>query len=88
MALTKDEKERIIDKYKLHDDDTGSPQVQIALMTARVEELTDHLSKHKKDTHSRRGLLQLVGKRRKLLKYLERTDEKAAKKLKKDLGLD
>lgn len=87
MALDSDKKKKILKKYQLHDDDTGSPQVQIALLSARIDELTDHLSEHKKDLHSRRGLLQLVGQRRRLIKYLEKTDEEALKKLKKDLKL-
>ncbi|MDD3647004.1 MAG: 30S ribosomal protein S15 [Candidatus Dojkabacteria bacterium] len=88
MALDAQKKKKIIAKYQLHDGDTGSPQVQVALLTARVEELTDHLSRHKKDLHSKRGLLQLVGQRRKLLKYLEKTDTKSLEKLKKDLKID
>ncbi|MBU0976282.1 MAG: 30S ribosomal protein S15 [Patescibacteria group bacterium] len=88
MALDADKKKKIIGKYRLHESDTGSPQVQVALLTARIEELTDHLSRHKKDLHSKRGLLQLVGQRRKLLKYLEKTDSKSLEKLKKDLRID
>ncbi len=80
-------KEEIIKKYQLHKNDTGSPQVQIALLTERIKNLTKHLEKHKKDLHSKRGLLNLVGKRRRLIKYLERTDKKSAEKIKKDLKL-
>ena len=89
MALTKEEKQKIIKKFAQSDNDTGSTQVQIALITARINELAEHLKTHKKDKHSRRGLITMVGKRRKLFKYLERTEgEKAVKKLKKELGLD
>lgn len=88
MALGKDKKGKIIKKYQLHDQDSGSPQVQIALLTERMEALTKHLSKHKKDFHSRRGLLHLVGHRRRLLKYLSKGDPKAYAKIKKDLKLD
>jgi small subunit ribosomal protein S15 len=88
MALETKTKKDIIKKYQLHKDDTGSPQVQVALLTERIEQLRQHLKEHKKDFHSRRGLLQLVGKRRKLLKYIEKTDEKMLKELKKDLKLD
>lgn len=88
MALDADKKKKIIKKYQIGDNDTGSPQVQIALLTHRINELSEHLSKHKKDLHSKRGLLNLVGKRRRLIKYLEKTDSKALKKLKKDLKLN
>jgi len=88
MAIKKDKKQKIIKKYQLHKNDTGSPQVQIALLTERIKELSDHLAEHKKDTHSRRGLLHLVGQRRRLIKYLEKTDSDSLKKLKKDLKLD
>ncbi|MGH9112711.1 MAG: 30S ribosomal protein S15 [Acidimicrobiales bacterium] len=64
----------IIGEHKLHDSDTGSPEVQIALLTARINHLNDHLAKHKKDHHSRRGLLQLVGRRRRLLDYVRSND--------------
>ena len=67
-------KAEIIDEYRQHESDTGSPEVQVALLTARINELTEHLRTHKKDHHSRRGLLMLVGKRRRLLDYLRRTD--------------
>lgn len=89
MPLTLDKKQEIIKKYRTSDNDTGSPQVQIALLTAKITELADHLKIHKKDNHSRRGLLGMVGKRRKLLKYLEEKEgADSAKKLKKDLDLD
>ncbi len=67
MALNKEAKKAIIDKYKTHENDTGSPEVQIAMLTQRLNQLTEHLKIHKKDHHSRRGLLQMVGKRRALL---------------------
>lgn len=87
MALNKTTKEEIIKKYGRHEGDNGSPEVQIALLTERINELTDHLKKHRKDNHSRRGLLKLVGQRRRLLEYLQRTDEKSYNKIKKDLNL-
>jgi len=72
LTLIKGEKTKIINKYRLHEEDTGSPEVQIAILTKRIESLTDHLKEHKKDHHSRRGLLKMVGQRRKLLNYLEK----------------
>lgn len=72
MALTSDDKSGIIESYRTHDGDTGSPEVQIALLTSRIQYLTDHFKTHKKDHHSRNGLLKLVGKRRRLLDYLKR----------------
>jgi small subunit ribosomal protein S15 len=74
MAITKDRKTSIIDQYKRDPSDTGSPEVQIALLTARINELTEHLRAHKKDHASRRGLLMMVSKRTGLLKYLSKTD--------------
>lgn len=74
MALTKEQKSAIIKQYGLNEADTGSTEVQIALLTARIQELTEHFKVHKKDHASRRGLLKLVGQRRKLLKYLMRND--------------
>ncbi len=85
--LTAKKKQKIIEKYRTHASDTGSPQVQIAILTAEVLDLTSHLREHKKDYSSRRGLIKKVNERRRLLKYLEREDEKAFTKLKKDLGL-
>ena len=76
MALDKGEKEKIISEYRVHDKDTGSPEVQIALLTKRINDLTEHLKIHKHDEASRRGLLQLVGQRRRHLAYLSRTDAK------------
>lgn len=74
MALTKDEKQGIIAEYRLSDTDTGSPEVQIAVLTNQINQLTEHLKVNKKDHHSRRGLLKMVGKRRGLLKYLTKKD--------------
>lgn len=75
--LTPDKKKRIIEKFKTHATDTGSPQVQIAILTEEVKELTEHLKSHKKDFSSRRGLIKKVGERRRLMKYLKREDQKA-----------
>jgi small subunit ribosomal protein S15 len=72
--MDKQQKTEIIEKYKLHDGDTGSPEVQIALLTERINHLNEHLKVHKKDHHSRRGLLMMVGQRRGLLNYLRDTD--------------
>jgi len=85
--LDKRKKERIITKYKTHDSDTGSSQVQIAILTEEIKELTKHLKTHKKDFSSRRGLLKKVAERRRLLNYLRREDEKAHDELVKDLKL-
>ncbi|AEJ39876.1 30S ribosomal protein S15 [Sulfobacillus acidophilus TPY] len=74
MALQEEKKQAIIAAYRLHDSDTGSPEVQIALLTERINELTEHLKIHKKDHHSRRGLLKMVGHRRALLNYLRNKD--------------
>lgn len=80
-------KKGIVGKYARHTDDTGSPEVQIALLTERIAQLTEHLKTHPKDFHSRRGLLKMVGQRRRLLAYLERTDIGAYRRLVEDLGL-
>ena len=74
MALTPEQKTGIISSYRVHDVDTGSPEVQIAILSRRIEDLTEHFKSHKKDHHSRRGLLKLVGQRRRLLDYLKRSD--------------
>jgi small subunit ribosomal protein S15 len=87
MALTKEDKLTIISDFGIHEGDTGSPQVQIALLTNRIQYLTDHLRVHKHDEHSRRGLLQLVGQRRRLLKYLKRKDNEAYLEILKRLNL-
>ena len=73
--MTKERKQEIINTHKREENDTGSPEVQIALLTERINELTEHLKVHKKDNHSRRGLLKMVGKRRNLLNYLAKKDE-------------
>jgi small subunit ribosomal protein S15 len=87
MALTKDEKVKIIKKFAREKGDTGSPEVQIALLSAQIDKLTTHLKEHKKDVHSRRGLLSMVAKRRRLLTYLQKRDEARYKDLIKKLGL-
>lgn len=74
MALMQEQKQEIIESTRVHDTDTGSPEVQIALLTQRILELTDHLRSHRQDKHSRRGLLKLVGRRRRLLAYLQKKD--------------
>jgi len=87
MALTQDQKQQIIDKYKLHDKDSGSAEVQIALLTERIRLLTEHFQVHKKDHASRRGLLKLVGRRRKLLDYLKNKKIESYRELLKQLDL-
>lgn len=87
MTLTVEQKQEIVTKHGKDAADTGSAEVQVALLTARVNELTEHLRTHKKDHHSRRGLLMLVGKRRRLLNYLQRTDLDRYRALIKELGL-
>ena len=87
MSLAKEQKENIINNYRLHDSDTGSPEVQIALISERITVLNSHFQTHKKDHHSRRGLLKLVGQRRKLLSYLKSSDQERYAKLIKQLGL-
>ena len=87
MTLTADAKREIVSRYGKGDGDTGSTEVQVALLTARINDLTEHLREHRKDHHSRRGLLMLVGKRRRLLKYLQGTDIDRYRKLIGDLGL-
>lgn len=77
MALTKENIEAIVKDFRTHEGDTGSPQVQIALLTTRIKQLTEHLKEHRHDEHSRRGLLQMVGQRRRLLRYLKRKDPEA-----------
>lgn len=80
-------KQEVIEKFKQHDNDTGSPEVQIALLTARLDELAEHFKSHKKDHHSRRGLLKIVSQRRRLLDYLKREDVERYKTLIDALGL-
>jgi small subunit ribosomal protein S15 len=87
MALTTEEKQKIIKKYASHENDTGSPEVQVAILTEQISKLSEHLKKHKKDTHSRRGLLKMVGKRRRLLQYLKEKDQDRYDKLAKDLKI-
>jgi small subunit ribosomal protein S15 len=87
MALTKDKKQEVVGTYGRSAADTGSPEVQIALLTRRIEELTEHLRTHKKDHHSRRGLLKLVGQRRRLLNYLQKRNLEGYRTLIKELGL-
>ncbi len=89
MALTREQKTEIISKYKTSESDTGSPQVQIALLTHEINDLIEHLKIHKKDQHSRRGLLGMVGGRIRLMKYLEKKEgAEAVKKLRKQLKID
>lgn len=87
MAITTDDKKRLIEKFKLHDTDTGSPEVQVGLLTHRIEYLTEHLKVHKKDHHSRRGLLMLVGRRRRLLNYVKNKDSNRYRTIIETLGL-
>ena len=87
MAVTREDKETIIAKHAQHDGDTSSPEVQVALLTARITTLTDHLKTHKKDHHSRRGLLKMVGQRRRLLNYLQGRDLERYRALVKELEL-
>lgn len=87
MAQTTEVKQEIIEDFKVHDDDSGSPQVQIALLTQRINELTEHFKVHKQDHHGRRGLLKLVGRRRRLLDYLKRKDVAAYQNIIERLGL-
>ena len=87
MSLAKETKERILGDYQTHDGDTGSPQVQVALLTERINQLTDHFRTHKKDNHSRRGLLKMVSQRRSMLDYLKRKDIEAYHGLISRLGL-
>ena len=87
MALTAEQKKEILVNYGLHDTDTGSPEAQIALLTKRIADLTEHLKVHKHDHHSRRGLLLLVGRRRRLIKYLSSIDVQRYRSLIERLGL-
>ena len=85
--MTKERKQEVINTYKREEKDTGSPEVQIALLTERINELTEHLKVHKKDNHSRRGLLKMVGKRRNLLNYLAKKDVNRYRTIVEKLGL-
>lgn len=87
MALTKDVKRELIEKFRTHENDTGSPEVQVAILTHRIAQLTEHFKTHKKDYHSRRGLLKLVNKRRRLLEYLKHADSRRYYQLIDRLGL-
>ena len=87
MPLPKEQKALILGEYRIHEGDTGSPEVQVALLTARINQLTDHLRQHKRDHHSRRGLLMLVGHRRRLLDYLSRNDADRYRAIVGRLGL-
>ena len=87
MALSTDQKKTILAEYGLKEGDTGSPEAQVALLTKRISDLTEHLKTHKHDHHSRRGLLMLVGRRRRLLNYLQRSNLESYRSLVKELGL-
>jgi small subunit ribosomal protein S15 len=87
MPLSKEKKAEIVRHFSLHDKDTGSPEVQVALLSQRINELTLHMENHKKDYHSRYGLLRLVGKRRRLLDYLKRSDIEAYREIVQKLDL-
>jgi small subunit ribosomal protein S15 len=87
VALSQDYKRQIIEKYKLHEGDTGSPEVQIALLTERINYLTAHLQEHKKDHHSRRGLYKMIGQRRKFLNYLRDNDIERYRTIIEQLGI-
>ena len=87
MALTKSEKDSVLEVYHRHESDTGSPEVQIALLTQRINRLTEHLREHKHDEHSRRGFLKLVGQRRRHLNYLSGKDERKYREIVSRLGL-
>jgi small subunit ribosomal protein S15 len=87
MSLTKEAKQELITKHGKNDEDTGSTEVQVAMLTRRIEELTEHLRTHPKDHYSRRGLLKLVGRRRRFLDYLQRKDLEGYRALIKELGL-
>lgn len=87
MGLTTDQKLEIINRYRLHDADTGSPEVQVAILSERINYLTDHFKVHAKDHHSRRGLIKLVGQRRRLLNYLKSKDIERYRALIEQLGL-
>ena len=87
MVFATEDKQRLIEKFKLHEKDTGSPEVQIALLSHRISYLTEHLKLHKKDHHSRRGLLMLVGRRRRLLNYVKNNDVQRYRSIIGALGL-
>jgi small subunit ribosomal protein S15 len=88
MALSKDEKKKLIKKFAREKGDTGSPEIQVALLSAQIDKLAEHLKEHKKDVHSRRGLLSMVAKRRRLLSYLQEKDKERYDNLVKELDLE
>ena len=87
MSITAERKTQVVSEYATHEGDTGSPEVQVAILSERISNLTEHLKTHKKDFHSRRGLLIMVGQRRRLLDYLKRKDQKRYEELIRRLGL-
>lgn len=87
MALTKERKTELVSQFRIHENDSGSPEVQVAILTERIKEITEHLKRSKKDLHSRAGLLRLVGRRRRLLNYLMKKDLKKYKAMVEKLGL-
>ncbi len=87
MTLSKEKREEIVGAYQLHDKDSGSPEVQVALLSARIAYMTEHLSRHKKDYHSRHGLMKMVGQRKRLLEYLRRKNIEAYRQLIENLNL-
>jgi small subunit ribosomal protein S15 len=87
MTMPKEDKSNLIGEFKIHDSDTGSPEVQIAILSRRISDLTEHLKEHKKDHHSRRGLLKMVGQRRRLLAYLKDNDVERYRDVVSKLGL-
>jgi len=87
LTLVKEDKQKIIEKFKIHENDTGSAEVQVAILTSKINKLNEHLKTNKKDHHSRRGLVMMVGKRKRLLEYLKNSEVSKYKKLIKGLGL-
>jgi len=87
MSITTERKKELIEQFKTHEGDTGSPEVQVAILTERINNLTGHFKEHKKDHHSRRGMLKLVGQRRRLLDYLKKTNVERYRAIIKELGL-
>ncbi len=87
MSITQEEKQELIEKYGKHSEDTGSLPVQVAILTKKINDLTEHLQEHPSDHHSRRGLLQMVGKRRSFLEYLEKEEPETYEKLKEELNI-
>ncbi len=85
--MTSEQKRELVKKYGKHEKDTGSPEVQIAILTARINQLSEHFEKHPKDKHSRMGLMKMIGKRRRLLRYLERTNYESYKRILEELDL-